>query len=151
MKKVLILLLFAFSFPIFSQNVETTDSTMINLWNSLSEEQRGIVIQAFLDSKLQSEPTPAVFDERAYRRGKRRLRNGIIFTSIGVGASALPFIALATDDIYGFLFTGMLFWPVGSGFTMAGIPILAVGAAQTARYRPQVAFAPNGINLSMRF
>ena len=150
MKKVLILLLFAFSFPIFSQNVETTDSTMINLWNSLSEEQRGIVIQAFLDSKLQSEPTPAVFDERAYRRGKRRLRNGIIFTSIGVGISSIPFIFLA-DDIDAFLISGFFCWTYGTGFVLAGVPIMSVGIAQTARYRPQVAFAPNGIKLAMEF
>ena len=158
MKKYIFLFVLVFSLPIFSQNAETSDSTMINLWNSLSEEERSIVYQAFFDSQLQEANSPVVFDEAAYLRGKKRLRIGVILTSAGIGTAFLPFAVWATSDdphacgqFAEFLISGMFFWPVSAGLLGSGIPITIRGARLTRANKPQFVLMPNGINFSMEF
>jgi len=155
MRKFLVLFICVFSFPIFAQNIEM-DNKMEQLWNAMSEEQKSAVVKEFLNSGLSVnilEHSLINYEEK-YLQGKRRLKKGIIFTSAGLAASALPLLFFLSNDHDAYvavILTGIPLWSVGGGFIMAGIPITIVGATQTARYKPYVAFAPNGIRIAMEF
>jgi len=55
MKKILVLFVFVFSFPIFAQNIELSDTAMSQLWNSLNEEQKDMILKEFLENNLPPE------------------------------------------------------------------------------------------------
>jgi hypothetical protein len=151
MKKFLILFVFVFSVPIFSQDVETEidSAVLLNYYKEIDA-----FVAAIKEAQKKENEVFSVFNEEKYLKGKRRLKKGIILTSVGLGVSFLPFLGFLEgghDAYVGVMIAGILCWPAGSGLTMAGIPITITGAKQTAKYKPSVAFAPNGIKFTMEF
>ena len=153
MKKYILLFVFMFSLPIFSQNVEATSSENLSLWDFLSEEQKGIIVQAFLESKLQlANPAPVViYDEEKYQRARKMQIAGRIsfFGGLGILVSAEAFssITYSSNPYYydAMYITGMV-------AIATGIPLMAVGKSQRRRNKPPtIALTPNGLNFSMRF
>jgi len=55
MKKIFILFIFAVAFPVFSQDVKLSDTTMSQFWDSMSDEQKAAIIAEFVEIKLQYE------------------------------------------------------------------------------------------------
>lgn len=63
MKKIFILIIIGFAFPIFAQNIELSDTTMSQFWNSLSEEQRNAIVAEFSEIQAQFEKSKNPQDE----------------------------------------------------------------------------------------
>lgn len=154
MKKFLILLVFTFAFPLFSQNIEPTDSVMSQIWDLMSEEEKSVLVKDFLNSELQSvfsiDKAMETANEERYLSGKRKLIVGTVLSTVGLGMTFMPF-SFIDNDFDAFLISGVICWSIGAPMFWAGIPITIVGGVQMARYKPTIALAPNGMKFSMEF
>jgi len=138
--------LLGFLFPVFSQETEATEMDEILLFHFAQK------MQAIKDAEKAA-------NEELYLAGKKKLRRGIILTSIGVGIAAIPFISLIGEDDYYYREYGgnrfssedALFWTAGGILASIGVPFIIIGKRQTDKYKSQVALAPNGIKFAMEF
>ena len=129
MKKFLILFVFALAFPIFSQDVEIAESAIKDL----------------------------LYNEKKYLDGKRRLRNGIIFTSTGVASTGVGVSMLVlglssgVDGNGTVAVTGLVLMYAGAPLFYVGVPNIIIGAVRKHKYKPQVAISPNAVKLAVEF
>jgi hypothetical protein len=154
-KKFCLLILFFFvAVPSFSQNIETADEAILQqLWNSMSQEQKDMVMNEFL-LDLQKKRFTNPYNELQYQSALNIKKTGKILAWVGLGtylSGAGLIMAGASLENYVFVVWGSSLIIAGQTTSLVSIPVFVTGARKERKYKPTIAFSPNEVKLVMDF